>query len=83
MIHNNIPSIDTNKLETRVLADDGETVVLGGVFRNQTVNQVDKTPFFGDLPVIGRFFKRTTKTDEKQELLIFITPKLVKNAFEQ
>ena len=82
-IYNNIPSIDTNKLETRVLADDGETVVLGGVFRNQTVNQVDKTPFFGDLPVIGRFFKRTTKTDEKQELLIFITPKLVKNAFEQ
>lgn len=82
-IYNNIPSIDTNQLQTRVLADDGETIVLGGVFRNQAVNQVDKTPFFGDLPVIGRFFKRTTKTDEKQELLIFITPKLVKNVFDQ
>jgi len=82
-IYNNIPSIDTNQLKTRVLADDGETIVLGGVFRNQSVNQVDKTPFFGDLPVIGRFFKRTTKTDEKQELLIFITPKLVKNVFDQ
>ena len=82
-IYNNIPSIDTNQLQTRVLADDGETIVLGGVFRNQTVNQVDKTPFFGDLPVLGRFFKRTTKTDEKQELLIFITPKLVKNIFDQ
>lgn len=82
-IFNNVPSIDTNQLQTRVLADDGETIVLGGVFRNQSVNQVDKTPFFGDLPVIGRFFKRTTKSDEKQELLIFITPKLVKNVFEQ
>jgi len=82
-VYNNIPSIDTNQLQTRVLADDGETIVLGGVFRNQTVNQVDKTPFFGDLPIIGRFFKRTTKRDEKQELLIFITPKLVKNVFDQ
>jgi len=82
-IFNNIPSIDTNQVETRVLADDGETIVLGGVFRNQSVKDVTKTPFFGDLPIIGRFFRQTINTDQKQELLIFITPKLVKSVFTE
>jgi type IV pilus assembly protein PilQ len=80
---NGIPSIDTNEIKTSVLVDDGETVVLGGVFRNQSVESTVKTPFFGDLPVVGRLFKNTSRTDEKQELLVFITPKIVKNVMAQ
>lgn len=78
-IFNNIPSIDTNELETQVLVNNGETIVLGGIFQSEDVTQVDKTPFFGDLPVIGRLFRRTTRTEDKSELLIFITPRLVKD----
>lgn len=78
-IFNNIPSIDTNELETQVLVNNGETIVLGGIFQSEDITQVDKTPFFGDLPVIGRLFRRTTHTEDKSELLIFITPRLVKD----
>ena len=78
-LFNNIPSIDTNAVETQVLVNNGETIVLGGVFESEDVTQVDKTPFFGDLPVIGRLFRRTTHTEDKSELLIFITPRLVKD----
>ncbi|MFY0640868.1 MAG: type IV pilus secretin PilQ family protein [Bermanella sp.] len=76
---NNIPTIDTNALETQVLVNNGETIVLGGIFQSEDVTQIDKTPFFGDLPVIGRLFRRTTHTEDKSELLIFITPRLVKD----
>ncbi len=78
-IINNIPTIDTNELETQVLVNNGETIVLGGIFQSEDVTTVDKTPFFGDLPVIGRLFRRTTHTEDKSELLIFITPRLVKD----
>ncbi|MFT6152723.1 MAG: type IV pilus assembly protein PilQ [Bermanella sp.] len=78
-IINNIPTIDTNELETQVLVNNGETIVLGGIFQSEEITQVDKTPFFGDLPVIGRLFRRTTYTEDKSELLIFITPRLVKD----
>ncbi|MBL4794580.1 MAG: type IV pilus secretin PilQ, partial [Pseudomonadales bacterium] len=78
-IFNGIPSIDTNSISTNVLVDNGETIVLGGVYRTEAVESVAKTPFFGDLPIIGRFFRNSTKTDRKQELLIFITPKIVKD----
>jgi type IV pilus assembly protein PilQ len=77
---NSIPTIDTNQLETQVLVNNGETIVLGGIFQSEDITQVDKTPFFGDLPVIGRLFRRTTHTEDKSELLIFITPRLVKDA---
>lgn len=76
---NNIPTIDTNELVTQVLVNNGETIVLGGIFQSEDITQVDKTPFFGDLPVIGRLFRRTTHTEDKSELLIFITPRLVKD----
>lgn len=79
-LFNNIPSIDTNEVETQVLVDNGETIVLGGIFQSEEVVQVDKTPFFGDLPVIGRLFRRTSYTEDKSELLVFITPRLVKDA---
>lgn len=73
-------AIDTNRVETSVLVNDGETVVLGGIFQQETINAVTKTPFLGDLPWIGNLFKKTVNRDNKQELLIFITPRLMKDA---
>lgn len=73
------PTIDTNSLETQVLVENGETVVLGGIFRSEETTAVTKTPFFGDLPYIGVLFRRTEQTDTKAELLVFITPRLVKD----
>lgn len=70
-------SIDKDSINTSVVVDDGQTVVLGGIFKNILGNNVTKVPFLGDLPYIDRFFKRTSKTNNKQELLIFVTPKLV------
>lgn len=71
-------AIDTNSVTTEVLVDNGETLVLGGVFRTESVTSVNKTPLLGDLPLIGTLFKRTSTSEEKTELLIFITPKLVR-----
>jgi len=72
-----VPSIDTNALKTQVLVGNGDTVVLGGVFKSSDVTRVDKVPFLGDLPYIGRLFKRTEVTKNKSELLIFITPRIL------
>lgn len=72
------PAIDTNAVETQVLVENGETIVLGGIFRSEEITQVSKTPFFGDLPLIGALFRRTQEQEEKSELLVFITPRLVK-----
>lgn len=72
-----IRAIDTNRVDTNVLVDDGQTVVLGGIFQNQTSNSVTKTPFLGDLPYIGNLFRKTVNKNNKQELLIFVTPRLV------
>lgn len=74
-----IPSINTNEVATQVLVGNGETVVLGGIFQSQVSTQITKTPFLGDIPYLGRLFKRTDYIDERSELLIFITPKIVKN----
>lgn len=74
-----IPSINTNEVTTQVLVGNGETVVLGGIFQSEVATQVTKTPFLGDIPYLGRLFKRTEKIDERSELLIFITPKIIKN----
>ena len=79
-IYNGIPSIRTNSIQTRVLVKDGETIVLGGVFQTVTSEGVTRTPLLGDLPFLGRLFRRTTRSDDKQELLIFITPRLVRDA---
>lgn len=78
-LFNGIPVINTNRVETNVLVNDGDTVVLGGIFKNETVNSVIKTPFLGDLPLLGRFFRKDVRRDEKAELLIFITPKIVQD----
>ena len=71
-----IPSIDTQNVKTQVLVANGETAVLGGIYEQTERNDVEKVPFFGDLPIIGNAFKHRTKQDDKTELLIFITPKI-------
>ena len=74
-----IPSIDTKKVNTQVLVDNGDTIVLGGIFEQVTRTTVDKVPFLGDVPIVGYLFRRTIKQDDKTELLIFVTPKIVKD----
>jgi type IV pilus assembly protein PilQ len=71
------PVINTQNVLTQVLVSNGETAVLGGIFEQIQRNDVDKVPFFGDLPVVGHAFKRRTKQEDKTELLIFITPKIM------
>ncbi|TXS92679.1 type IV pilus secretin PilQ [Parahaliea aestuarii] len=72
-----IPSIDTTELTTQVLVGNGETVVLGGVFRTEDLESVTKVPFFGDLPYVGALFRNTSTSKTKTETLIFITPRIL------
>ncbi len=72
------PSINTREIKTQVLVENGETVVLGGVYEQETRNEVSKVPFLGDLPLVGVLFRKTADKDDKEELLIFITPKIIK-----
>ncbi len=74
----NVPAIDTKTIQTQVLVNDGQTVVLGGVLQTTRRDTVTKVPFLGDIPVLGNLFKTTTKTNNKDELLIFVTPKIVR-----
>jgi type IV pilus assembly protein PilQ len=74
-----VPTIDTKRVNTQVLVDNGDTIVLGGIFEQTTRTTVDKVPFLGDVPLIGVLFRRTVKQDDKTELLIFVTPKIVKD----
>ncbi len=73
-----IPSINTREINTQVLTENGETVVLGGVYEQDSNKGVERVPFFGDLPLIGALFRSSTNRDSKEELLIFITPKIIK-----
>lgn len=73
-------SIDNNELKTSVVVPDGQTIVLGGVFKNETSEAVGKIPLLGDLPIMGALFRNKENKSEKTELLIFITPKLVRNS---
>ncbi len=74
----NVPSLNTNEIETSVLVDNGETVVLGGVFERVRTNSTERIPFFGDLPYVGFMFKQNAQKDDNTELLIFVTPKILK-----
>ncbi|PRY72111.1 type IV pilus secretin PilQ [Halomonas ventosae] len=76
-LFNGVPSIDTNEIETQVLVDNGETVVLGGILTTEEVRSLFKTPFLGDLPVLGNLFRYTENTNDKVELLVFITPRIL------
>lgn len=73
-------SIVNNELETSVVVKDGDTVVLGGVYKNEVSDVISKTPFLGDLPGIGALFRSKQVSDAKVELLIFITPKLIRES---
>lgn len=73
-------SINTNQLNTSVVVNDGDTIVLGGVFRTEASEGVEKVPLLGDLPVVGAAFRNKQTTEQKNELLIFITPKLIREA---
>ncbi|MBO1531273.1 type IV pilus secretin PilQ [Psychrobacter sp. F1192] len=76
-IINNQVAIAEDSISTNVIVEDGQTIVLGGVFKNRTSNGVDKVPFLGDLPYIGRAFRKDVRSNAKEELLIFVTPKLI------
>jgi type IV pilus assembly protein PilQ len=71
------PIINTEQVKTEVLVENGGTVVIGGIFTQDSTDGVDRIPFLGDLPYVGFLFKHTTKIEKKQELLIFITPRIV------
>ncbi|MBI5462549.1 MAG: type IV pilus secretin PilQ, partial [Gammaproteobacteria bacterium] len=79
-VFNNVHSIDTRAVETQVLVDNGETAVLGGIYIQENRNEVDKIPLLGDLPAVGAVFRQTRKVDNKSELLIFVTPKILKES---
>ena len=70
-------SIDTQRIGTQVLVDHGETIVLGGIYQQQLISRVSKVPVLGDIPFIGFLFRSTTDSNERQELLIFVTPKII------
>ncbi|HEX7606110.1 MAG TPA: type IV pilus secretin PilQ [Usitatibacter sp.] len=74
-----VPTIDTKKVSTQVLVDNGDTIVLGGIFEQTTRTTVTKVPFLGDVPFVGALFRNTVKQDDKTELLIFVTPRIVKD----
>lgn len=73
----NVPAINTNSINTSVLVENGDTIVLGGVFREETTTTETKTPLLGDVPYLGRLFKRTNNSNRRTELLIFITPRII------
>jgi type IV pilus assembly protein PilQ len=73
-----VPPVDTRSVRTSVLVDNGDTVVLGGVYERTKSYNKEQVPFFGDIPVVGHLFKSTAESDENSELLVFITPKILK-----
>jgi type IV pilus assembly protein PilQ len=73
-----VPSIDTRQIQTQVLVGDGQTVVLGGILETTKSYSAQKVPWLGDIPILGNLFKSTTNINNKTELLIFITPKILR-----
>lgn len=73
-----VPSIDTNEISTQVLVDNGETLVLGGIYEQEQSEAVDRVPFFGELPLVDWMFNKRLVVNDKAELLIFVTPKIVR-----
>ena len=74
----NVPSINTQQISTQVLVNDGQTVVLGGILETEKRDSETKVPWLGDIPVVGNLFKTSTKTNNKKELLVFVTPKILR-----
>jgi len=76
-VFNNIPSIDTREVTTKVHVENGQTVVLGGIFEQTLSESSRRVPFLSDLPIVGRAFRSNLNSDQRRELLIFITPKII------
>ena len=76
-------TIDTKHVKTEVLVENGGTVVIGGIYTQDTNSTTTKVPFFGDLPGVGALFRQNSRRDNKTELLIFITPRLVQDRTTQ
>jgi type IV pilus assembly protein PilQ len=74
-----VPSIDTRELNTTVLVNNGDTVVLGGIFQDEKSSSEDKVPWLGDVPYLGSLFRRRANSTKKRELLIFVTPTIVED----
>ncbi|MDI2593334.1 type IV pilus secretin PilQ [Pseudomonas sp. N3-W] len=74
-----VPPIKKNEVNAKVLVNDGETIVIGGVFSNTQSKIVDKVPFLGDVPYLGRLFRRDVVSEQKSELLVFLTPRIMNN----
>ena len=72
-------SIDTQEISTQVLVENGETIVLGGIYQQQILNDISKVPLLGDIPYVGVLFRTDSQVNEKRELLIFVTPRIVTN----
>lgn len=75
------PAIDTQRIGTQVLVNNGETIVLGGIYQQSIINSVSKVPVLGDIPYFGWLFRNTNNFSEKKELLIFVTPRIVTERF--
>ncbi len=73
-----VPPLNTREINTNVLVEDGETIVLGGVYEQTKSTNTERIPFFGDLPYLGYLFRQESKQNQKQELLIFVTPRILK-----
>lgn len=76
---NDVPPIKKNEVNAKVRVKDGETIVIGGVFSNTQSKVVDKVPFLGDVPYLGRLFRRDVLAEKKSELLVFLTPRIMNN----
>jgi len=74
------PTINTKHIQTKVLVENGGTVVIGGIYEQNDTQNVTQVPFFGDLPVVGALFKNRSTLVKKTELLVFLTPKLISEA---
>jgi len=74
------PSIDTREVQSQLLVDNGQTVVLGGIYETEKATQVTRVPFFSDLPFVGVLFRSSMEVDDRTELLIFVTPKILQGA---
>ena len=77
-LNSSVPAIDKKEVKTQVLVDNGETVVLGGIFEEEKTQEYSKVPLLGDIPFLGWLFRSSTNVKKKQELLIFVTPKILK-----
>lgn len=76
----NVLSIDKQEIETQVTLRDGETLALGGIFQQQRMQTEQRVPWLGEMPLLGNLFRQQTKEHKKKELVIFITPRLVREA---